>query len=94
MTRACDSARVFAKQYFEFSEAQFFEVRGPRTPVIFDATATTYVRDIILDEGLCRIILQRESNSIKQYSPLAIFNCEQFIVVVREVINRYRVAHN
>ena len=57
MIRACDSACVFAKQYFEFSEEQFLEVRRPRTPVIFDAAAIGDARDVILDGSLCRIVL-------------------------------------
>ena len=33
--RACDTASLFAKQYFEFSETQFPEIQGLRMPVIF-----------------------------------------------------------
>ena len=42
--RAYDSACVFAKQYFEFSEKQFPEVRGLRKPVIFYKKANSDVR--------------------------------------------------
>ena len=72
--RACDLL-VFAKQYFEFSETQFLEVRGPRTPVIFDATATSDVRDVILDGSLCRY--QFHSNNTVH---LPLLNCEHFVV--------------
>ena len=71
VTGGCDSVCVFAKQYFEFSETQFRELRRP---VIFDATATGDVRDIILDGSLCRIALSYHIvKQIQQkYSPLAI----------------------